>query len=97
MIQANPTPIHALCVYKAPMAAVNAPASIMPSDPILKIPDRSDRVQESPAKARGVVIRIVDTAKSIKKDALKIVSHIKVLTSYQIFLICVSLQAWDLP
>jgi len=48
----------------------------MPSAPILKIPERSAITQDNPTKAIGVVILIAATIKSIKKDALRIVSHI---------------------
>src|SRR5689334_1387984 len=60
-------PTHGLPLAYVAAAAVNAPASIMPSSAMLMTPDRSENSPPSAARMSGVERRIVEKIKAIVK------------------------------
>src|SRR4051794_10034086 len=77
---ANPT--NGLLVAYVTAAAVNAPASIIPSRAILITPDRSENIPPSAARISGVARRPVDQINEIVNRSL-MSSFLKVLQQSQ--------------
>src|SRR4029453_79313 len=68
-------PAHGLPVAWVIAAAVNAPASIMPSSAMLMTPDRSENSPPNAARMRGVDRRIVEEISAIvKRSAIALVA-----------------------